>query len=134
MVRDLVIIARKPKSAVRAKGTGHDLRDASMSRVALFITTRTKPGKRDVVRTLWERHVRDRASANSGHETYFLCLDNDQEDILRVFEVFANRAQLETTTRSRWFVDYMRAIEPFLADRPEVSITTPIWGKVTPFH
>ncbi len=36
-----------------------------MAKVALFIKTKTKSGKRDEVRNLWERHLKVRAEANT---------------------------------------------------------------------
>jgi len=39
-----------------------------MTKVALFIKSKAKPGKRDALRALWETHLRDSAAANPALE------------------------------------------------------------------
>jgi hypothetical protein len=44
-----------------------------MTKVALFIKIKTKPGKRDEVRELWEKFLKGRAEAKDAQELYTFC-------------------------------------------------------------
>ncbi|MEQ9812842.1 MAG: hypothetical protein RLO50_08665 [Azospirillaceae bacterium] len=100
-----------------------------MSKLALIIKTRTKPGRRDDVIGLWEEHLKHRAAANADQESYFLCLDNRDADVFILFEVYRNPATLAANAEAAWFQDYMNAVMPLLDGPPEVHQTTPFWEK-----
>lgn len=100
-----------------------------MTKLALFIHTRTKPGKRGDLQALWEKHLKARAEANPGQEVYFFCTDNHDPDALHLFELYADPKQLEANANQPWFADYMAEAEPLLAEPPTVAVTTPAWAK-----
>lgn len=72
-----------------------------MSQVAVLVTHQTQPGRREEVRALWERHMAPAVAANTGHVAYLYCLDDNDPDVIRAFQVYADadasRAFLATT-------------------------------------
>jgi quinol monooxygenase YgiN len=103
-----------------------------MSKFVLFIKTKTKPGQRDEVHTLWEKFLRDRAAANAAQEIYCFSYDESDPDVFYLFEVYKDRASFEANGRSPWFAEYMGAVGPMLAGPPEVGFAKPIWAKGFP--
>ena len=51
-----------------------------MQPVAVLVVHRTRPGQRDAVRAVWERHVPSAVSDNPGHLAYHDCLDAAEPD------------------------------------------------------
>jgi hypothetical protein len=51
-----------------------------VSKVALFIRHKTRPGKRDAVREVWMRYMQPAIARNAEHEAYFYCFNNDDPD------------------------------------------------------
>ena len=90
-----------------------------MSKMALFIKTRAKPGKRDALKALWETHLKPRAAANPAQEAYYFCFDNDDPDVLCLFEVYNDPAVLAENAASGFFAAYP----------PAVTVTKPLWIK-----
>ncbi len=91
-----------------------------MAKVALFIKTRSKSGKRDEVRDLWEQHLKARAEANIAQEVYFFCYDNEDPDKFLLFEVYNDPAALDENARSDWFAAYMEEVGPLLDDMTDL--------------
>ena len=100
-----------------------------MTKVALFIKTKTKPGKRDEVRELWEKFLKGRAEINDAQELYFFCNDNNDADTFLLFEVYSDPVALAKNATTEWFAAYMEAVGPLLDGMPEVHMTTPVWAK-----
>lgn len=100
-----------------------------MSKLALFIKTKCKPGKRDTVRGLWEQHLQPRAKENEGQEVYFFCYDDHDENTLYLFEIYSNREAFGQASQQPWFAEYMQAAGPYIDGQPEVGMTTPLWAK-----
>lgn len=100
-----------------------------MAKLALFIHTRAKPGRREELQALWEKHLQARIESNPVQEVYFFCLDTHDPDAFHLFELCADPAQLEANASAPWFADYMREVEPLLAEPPTVSVTSPAWAK-----
>lgn len=100
-----------------------------MSKIALFIKSKTKPGKRDEVRALWETHLKARAEKNSAQEAYYFCYDNDDPDTFLLFEVYNDPAVLAEAAKAEWFARYMQEVGPLMDGYPVVNQTTPIWIK-----
>lgn len=100
-----------------------------MTPLALIVKHTTKPGKRDDVRKIWERHMAPAVSANPGHVAYFYCLDNADPDSISAFQVYdsveASQEFLETDSYSA----YLKDVEPLLAGPPHVTALTPVWTK-----
>jgi quinol monooxygenase YgiN len=65
-----------------------------VTKVALFIKTKTKSGKRDEARELWEKFLKGRAEANDAQELYFFCNDNNDPDTILLFAVYSDPTAL----------------------------------------
>lgn len=100
-----------------------------MSKVALFVTHRTLSGKRDEVKAVWERHMQPRIAANAGHEAYFYCYDNNDPDVIRVYQQYSDAEAMQIFLAHPGYADYLREVEPLLASPPELVTATPIWIK-----
>ena len=57
------------------QGRGHII-----SKHALFLQHRTKPGARDAVQLVWQKHMQSAIEANEGHEIYVysFAIDSDR--------------------------------------------------------
>jgi quinol monooxygenase YgiN len=99
-----------------------------MTKVAVFVTTKTKPGRRDEVRVLWEKHLKQRAAANAAQETYFFCYDNRDPDTFHLFEVYADPSALAANATADWFAAYLSEVGP-LIEETAFHEATPIWVK-----
>lgn len=102
-----------------------------MAKVALFIKSKAKPGKRDALRTLWETHLRDSAAANPALEAYYYCYDNDDPDVVHLFEVYGDATAQAADAGGDVFKNFMVEAGPLLDGFPEVYQTTPMWIKGT---
>lgn len=100
-----------------------------MTKIALVIKTKAKPGKRQDILDAWERHLRPRADANVAQEVYFLCLDNNDADSFYLFEVYGDAAVLGQNASASWFADYMAEVMP-LIESTDIGEATPVWQKL----
>jgi quinol monooxygenase YgiN len=100
-----------------------------MAAHALFVRHKTQPGRRDDVRTVWERHMRPSIESNPGHDAYFYGFDDNDPDSICAFQQYASveasRAFLETAG----YAAYLADVTPLLAGPPEVAVITPVWVK-----
>ena len=103
-----------------------------MSKLALFIKTRTKSGKRDDVHRLWEEHLKARAEANDHQQVYFFCCDNNDPDVFFLFELYDDASALQQNAQADWFANYMAEVGPLIDGPPEVHQGTPVWSKGAP--
>ncbi|MEQ8246404.1 MAG: antibiotic biosynthesis monooxygenase [Alphaproteobacteria bacterium] len=88
-----------------------------------------QPGQRDAVRALWESHLGDRAAANPSLETYVYCYDNDDPDVIHLFEIYRDAAAQAADGGSAAFAAFMAEAGPLLEGAPEIHRTTPMWIK-----
>jgi quinol monooxygenase YgiN len=100
-----------------------------MAGVALFITHRTRPGKRDAVRAIWERHMQPAIAGNPGHIHYFYCLVADDADVVRVFQQYVDREAAQAFLRQPSYRAYLAEVEDLLAGSPEVAEAAVMWAK-----
>ncbi len=100
-----------------------------METLAMFIKTKTQPGKRDEVMALWESHLKPRLEANEAQQTYFFCYDNADADTFYIFEYYTDIKAFEANAQQPWFAEYMAAAGPLLAGMPEVGMATPKYIK-----
>jgi len=59
-----------------------------MSRAALFIRHQAQPGKREEVQRIWAKYVQPRVAANPAHEAYYFCYDEQDPDVVCVFQLW----------------------------------------------
>jgi quinol monooxygenase YgiN len=100
-----------------------------MGELALIIKTRTRAGKRDEVRRLYEERLVPRAQQNDAQEVVVWCDDQHDPDTFYLFEIYRDAAAFGANAQSDWFADYMTRVGPLLAGEPEVSMATPGWSK-----
>ena len=100
-----------------------------MSKLSLIVKTKTKAGKRDEAKALWEAHLKPRLMDNPEQEVYFFCYDNQDEDSFYLIELYSSQAAFEKNAQQPWFWEYMKQAEALLDGQPEVSMTTPVWAK-----
>ncbi|MBL8131450.1 MAG: antibiotic biosynthesis monooxygenase [Anaerolineae bacterium] len=100
-----------------------------MSKLALIIKTRTKAGKRDEVRGLYEQLLAPRALTNPAQELVLMNNDAQDPNVFYLFEVYANQEAFQASSQAPWFWEYRGAAEPLLEGRPEVVMAVPVWGK-----
>jgi quinol monooxygenase YgiN len=100
-----------------------------MSKTALILTVRTRPGRRDDLRALWDEHLRPRAEVNPAQELYLYCYDADDRDVIHMVEVYADPCEMQRNARAPWFAEYLRASAPLLAGPPTMATSHPVWAK-----
>jgi len=100
-----------------------------MAELALFLTVKTKPGKRDALKSLWEQHLKQRAEINESQSRYVYAYDLHDENIIRITEVYETVAAFEENSKQEWFSEYMKAAAPFLDGDPEFHMAVPQWVK-----
>lgn len=121
----LVCIMTLPATPLAAQSTETE----TMPEIALFLTVRTQPGRRDELVALWEKHLRDRAEASDEQVRYVFALDIGDPDTIRISEVYATKAAFEANAQEPWFAEYMAEAGPLLATEPEFHMTIPHWVK-----
>lgn len=105
----------------------HALRETP--RVAVYLTIRTKPGKRDELQALWEQHLKGRIVQNSELPGYIFALDHSDENVIRIAELYQTNEALNENAQAKWFSDYMQQANPLLDGEPEFHTATPVWVK-----
>ena len=100
-----------------------------MEKLAMFISSRARPGKRDELYALYREHLAPRAEANPAQETVVWCADNDDEDAFMLFEVYNDPAAPGENAGADWFAEYMAAAAQLMAGEPKVAMATPRWWK-----
>ena len=102
-----------------------------MSELALFLTVKAQPGKRDALKELWEEHLKPRATNNPHQTHYVYAYDAQDENIIRISEVYATAAAFEENSGAEWFAEYMKLAIPLLDGEPEFHMAIPQWVKPT---
>lgn len=100
-----------------------------MTSFALIIKHKTRPGKREEVRRVWERHMAPAISANPGHTAYFYCFDDNDPDSIYAFQQYASAEASREFLKTDSYAAYLKDVEPLLAGPAQVTALTPIWSK-----
>jgi quinol monooxygenase YgiN len=109
---------------------GIQYEDSNMTRYAIFLQHRTKPGQRDVVQKIWQKHMQPAISANNAHEVYVYCFATDPDRIC-AFQVYDSEASANAFLRSVQYLAYQREVEPLLEGAPQIEVLHPQWIKGT---
>ena len=102
-----------------------------MSKTAVFVKVKTKPGMREELLRAYEQYLKPHAEADADEEFSFYCWGVDDEDTVCLFELFSESYDLQAAFQSEWFKAYMEKAAPLLASPPDMVIATPIWAKGT---
>jgi quinol monooxygenase YgiN len=100
-----------------------------MTRTALFIRHQAKPGKRDEVRCIWEKHVKPRAAANPAHEAYYFCYDSRDADVICVFQLYTDAEAMKNFLKGDWYAEYLKEVGELVAIPPQITPADLIWTK-----
>ena len=100
-----------------------------MTKSALFIRHKALPGKRDEVRRVWERHLRPQIGENAAHEAYFYCYDDNDPDMICVFQLYRDHTGPEEFVKQPWYPAYEAEVTPLLTGESEFRSATPFWIK-----
>lgn len=100
-----------------------------MAKTALILTVRTKPGRRDELRALWDEHLRPRAEENGAQELYLYCYDAHDGDLVHMIEVYGDPEEMQRNAQATWLAEYMRAAAPLIAGPPRMVTAEPKWAK-----
>ena len=100
-----------------------------MSKSATFVRHKAKPGRRDDLRRIWEKYVRDYVAGSDGALSCYYCYDDNDPDTVIVFQLAADQASGQEFVKQPWFADYQRETAALLAGPSEFRTATPQWVK-----
>ncbi len=96
---------------------------------AILVRHRSKPGMRERVRSVWEKHVRPRVADNPEHLSYFYCFDHNDADVICAFQVYSDATAPERFMAGPWYDAYLAEIAPLVAESPQISACKVEWAK-----
>ncbi len=73
--------------------------------------------------------MRPAIAANSGHEAYFYCYDDNDADVICAFQQYKNAEAASDFLATTHYAEYTREVEPLLAGPPQVTTLTSVWVK-----
>lgn len=100
-----------------------------MSKIGLFVRHRAKPGMRPQVEEIWAKYVKPRVESSSDHEAYYFCHDEDDEDVVCVFQLFSHVAAVDEFMAGEWYPHYLAEIAEVVAEAPQINRALPAWIK-----
>ena len=75
------------------------------------------------------RHMQPAITANPGHEAYFYCFDDDDPDVVVVYQQYRDGDAASAFVNTAAYRDYLTESEPLLAEPPVLTRATPHWQK-----
>ena len=99
-----------------------------MTKHALFLQHRTKPGARDEVQAVWQKHMQPAIGGNAGHEVYVYSFGSDPDRIC-AFQVYSSIEDAHAFLRSPAYIAYEKEVAPLLDGPPQVEGLQPQWIK-----
>ncbi len=99
-----------------------------MSKHALFLQHRTKPGARDQVQKVWQKHMQPAIDGNAGHLVYVYSFGTDPDRIC-AFQVYRSVEEANAFLKSQAYIDYEQEVAPLLQGPPQVDVLQPQWIK-----
>lgn len=100
-----------------------------MTRTALMIRHKAKPGARDTLRAIWERHVPAYVAGSPGHLIYAYCEDQDDPDVIWAFQIHSDAGSADQFTSQPWYAAYHAETEALLAEPSWFHKAMPVWSK-----
>jgi quinol monooxygenase YgiN len=99
-----------------------------MSQIVVIAKIPCQPGKRDEAAAGLQPML-DHVEGEEGTLTYVLLKDSTDEDVLWMYEVYADKAAFDTHSGSEAMKSLGHALGGVLAGRPELIFATPVGGK-----
>jgi len=100
-----------------------------MSKTALIVRVRTLPGKREAHRRVWEKHLKPNIAASPATEAYSYCYDDNDPDVICVYQQYADRSAAQEFVKAPWYAAYIEEVSPLIVGQAEVTAVTPAWTK-----
>lgn len=101
----------------------------AMPKTALFVRHKARPGRRDAVVQIWERHVRPRVAANPHHLAYHFCLDSQDQDAVCVFQLYDSEEALQAFLAGDWYPAYLDEVRTEVVAPPVLQTARQHWAK-----
>jgi quinol monooxygenase YgiN len=105
-----------------------ELASLAMAVTAMIVRSEAKPGQRDALRAVWEKHLRAPTDADDSRLLYLYCFDAEDPDAYVLVEVFRDGAG-PPPPNAPFFQEFMRDAGPLLDDVPVVQRTEVVWSK-----
>ena len=67
--------------------------------------------------------------ANVSHEAYFFCYDNNDSDVVSVFQLYTDMASMQEFLSGAWYAEYLKDISQVVAAPPQIAPATLVWAK-----
>jgi quinol monooxygenase YgiN len=99
------------------------------SKVATIVSVKARPGKRDALLGLFEKHLAPRAMNNDAQEVVVWIADASDPDVFHLFEVYADSQSMQNNAQADWFAAYMAEAGELLAGMPDMRMGEPRWTK-----
>lgn len=100
-----------------------------MGKTALFVRHRARPGQRQRVQEVWEKHVKPRVEANPSHEAYYFCHDADDPDVVCVFQLLSDADAVTAFMAGDWYPVYLEEVTRWVAEAPSITTADVAWVK-----
>lgn len=100
-----------------------------MTSHAVFITHRTKPGRRADAVAVWTAIMKPAVEANPDHLTYVYSLPEDEPDVIRAFQLYRSADAAATFLQTPEYLDYATTVAEHLDGPPQVSSAPAAWVK-----
>ena len=105
-----------------------------MAQAALFVRHKSRPGRRDDVRRVWEKHVKPHVQANPRHVAYYFCYDDQDPDTISVFQLYSDPDAMKDFMSGDWYPAYIEEVSRLVTEPPRIMPATLIWAKGSSPH
>ena len=102
-----------------------------MGRFAAFVKMTTKPGERAGAVDVFDRYM-DTIESEEGTLAYVLATDAADEDVLWLYEEYADDSALEVHLGTEAYAAMRDEITPYMAAMPEMIVVDPVRTKGAP--
>ena len=85
-----------------------------MSKLALILKTTTKTGKRDEVRSLFDKHLMAHLMEDKKQEVLVWVDDNSNPNVFYLFEIYTDMEAMQANGQTPWFAAYMQEAMPLI--------------------
>jgi quinol monooxygenase YgiN len=106
--------------------------EMNMSKKALYIRHKAKPGKREEVKRIWETYARPYVEAADGQLVYVYGFDDQDPDVIVAYQLMTDASGADEFIKQPWYGDYERETAALLAGPSEFRTITPQWIKDEP--
>ena len=100
-----------------------------MTAHAVFITHRTRPGRRADAVGVWNEIMKPAVQANPDHLTYVCALPEEEPEVIRAFQLYRTAEAAAAFLRTPEYVAYSTAVEEYLEGPPQVVAAPAAWVK-----